>query len=99
AQGAHVVHDLASGVHGGAGDFSLVSIHGEDCAGPLAQDIFNHRHNAAQLFVGGNAAFHHGRSGPGGFATDVEQVCAVVEHLERVGHGAVAGQKFAAIGK
>ena len=65
----------------------------------FAQHIFNHRHNATQLFFRGDAAFNHGRSRPRGLTANVEQVSAIVEHFESVGHGMVAGQKFPAVRK
>ena len=99
AQRAHVIHDLAAGVDRGARHLGFVCIHGENGPGALAQHVFHHGHDAAQLFRRGNPAFNHGRSRPRGFSANVQQVSAVIEHFERVGHGMVAGQEFSAVRK
>ena len=99
AQRAYVIHDLAAGVDRGARHLGLVGIHREDGPGALAQHVFHHGHDAPQLFRRGNAAFNHRRSRPGGLSANVEQISAVIEHFESMGHGMVAGQEFAAVRK
>src|SRR5580765_6460959 len=99
AESAYVVHNFASGIDGGTRHHGFVSVHGQDSVRPFTHHIFNHRHNTAQLFFGRNAAFNHGRSGPRGLSANIQQVSAIIEHFERMGHGMVASQTFAPVRK
>src|SRR5262249_3182429 len=53
----HIVHDLCSGIYGGAGDLGLISVHGQYGVRTLPQNIFNHGHDAVQFFLCRYAGF------------------------------------------
>ena len=62
----------------------MEGVYGEDGAGPFFQDGCDDGEDAGLFFVGGEG----GGVGAGGFAADVEDVCAFVEHLYGLGEGA-----------
>ena len=68
-------------------------------SGRCSQDGFDDRQDAGLLFGGGERS----GVGAGGFAADVEDVGALVEHLERLGEGALRGMlgrvEVAAVGE
>ena len=96
---ADVVDDLGSGGDGLLGSGGVEGVYRQDGLGALSEDGFDDGEDAALLFLRGK------RSGIGasGFAADVEDVSAFVEHLEGVSYGAVwravGGVKVAAVGE
>ena len=84
---ADVVDDFGSGFDGGAGGGGVVGVDGEDGFGALFEDGFDDGEDAGLFFVGGEG----GGVGAGGFAADVEDVGAFVEHVEGLGEGAFRG--------
>jgi hypothetical protein len=99
AQGADVIHNLCTGVDRGACNLGFVSIHGKDRVRTLTQHVFNHWHDAAEFFPGGNARFSDLCSRPGRFAANVQHVRALIQHFKGVGHGVFAGKKFSTVRK
>ena len=75
---ADIVHDLGACSDGERGGGGMVGIDREDSLGLFLEDRFDDRKNAGLLLFGRE------RNGPGagGFAADIEQVRAVVEHLQ-----------------
>ena len=71
---------IRDGVLGGGG---VVGVDREDGGGGLFEDGFDDGEDAGLLFFGGE----RGGVGAGGFAADVEEVGAFVEHLEGVVYG------------
>ncbi len=96
---ADVVDDLGSGFDGAAGGGGVEGVDGEDGAGMLFEDGFDDGEDAGLLFVGGEWM----GVGAGGFAADVEDVGAFVEHflglLEGSFGGVRGGVEEAAVGE
>ncbi len=84
---AHVVDNLSSGFDGKASGGRVVSIDGEDGGGPLLQKGFDDREDARLFFFGRE------RDGVGasGFAAEVEDVGAFIEHAEGLRNGSFGG--------
>ena len=62
-------------------------VYGDDGAGALFEDGFDDGEDAGLLLFGGE----WGGVGAGGFAADVEDVGAFIEHREGLGEGSVGG--------
>ncbi len=96
---ADVVDDLGSGFDGAAGCGGVEGVYGEDGGGFFFEDGFDGWEDARLLFVGGERC----GVGAGGFAADVENGCAFVEHLQGLlkgSFGRVArGVEEAAVGE
>ena len=84
---ADIVDDLGSGCDGEARGGGVEGVDGEDGVGALFQDGFDDGEDAGLLPCGGESS----RVGAGGFAADVEDLCAFVEHLHGVCDGSVGG--------
>ena len=92
---ADVVDDLGAGFDGEAGGFGVVGVDGEDGIGPCLENRLQHRQHARLLFRGGDGD----GVGAGGFAAEVEDAGAVVEHVERMFESGGNVLEPAAIGK
>ena len=96
---ADVVDDLGPGFDGASGGGGVVGVYGDDGGGALFEDGFDDREDAGLFFFGGE----RDGVGAGGFAADVEEVGAFVEHLEGVGYGSgggvFGGVEVAAVGE
>ncbi len=84
---ADVVDDLGSGFDGAAGGVGVEGVDGEDGFGALLQDGCDDGKDAGLLFF----CRERRGVGAGGFAADVEDVGAFVEHGEGVGEGSFGG--------
>ena len=84
---ADIVDDLGSGFDGCACGGGVECVDGEDGAGLCFQDGRDDGEDAGLFFVGGEWC----GVGPRGFATDVEDVCAFVDHLCGLGEGTFGG--------
>ena len=84
---ADVVDDLGSGFDGAAGGGGMKGVDGEDGFGFLFEDGLDDGEDAGLFFFGGE----RGGVGAGGFAADVEDVGAFVEHGDGLGEGAFGG--------
>ncbi len=84
---ADVVDDLGSGFDGAARGGGVEGVDGEDGFGALLQDGCDDGEDAGLLFFGGERR----GVGAGGFAADVEDVGAFVEHFYGLGEGAFGG--------
>ena len=84
---ADVVDDFCSGFDGVTGGDGVEGVDGENGVGTLLQDCGYDGEDAGLLFVGGE----RGCVGAGGFAADVEDVGAFVEHGEALDDGAFGG--------
>lgn len=93
---AHVVDDLRTGCDGGARGRGFVSVDGDDGRGTLAKDGFDYGKNAVEFFLRRDRRM---RPWTCRFATDVEDVRAVIEQLQCVCDGFFRGKKFAALGE
>jgi hypothetical protein len=96
---ADVVDDFCSGFDGVAGGAGVEGVDGEDGFGTSLEDGFDDGEDAGLFFFGGE-----GRGvGAGGFAPDVEDVGAFVEHRHGLGEGAfgsvLGGVEVAAVGE
>jgi hypothetical protein len=74
---ADVVDDLCSGLDSAAGGACVKGVDGEDGVGLVFEDGFDGGEDAGLFLVGGERR----GVGTGGLAADVEDVCALVEHL------------------
>lgn len=96
---ADVVDDLGSGFNGVTCSVCVEGIDGEDGFGALLQDGLDDGEDAGLLFAGGE----RGGVRAGGFAADVENVGAFVEHGEGLREGSfggvLGGVKVAAVGE
>jgi hypothetical protein len=84
---ADVVDDLGSGFDGEAGGGGVEGVDGEDGLGAVFEDGCDDGEDAGLLFVGRE----WGGVGAGGFAADVEDVGAFVEHRECLREGSFGG--------
>lgn len=84
---ADVVDDLGSGFDGKAGGGGMECVYREDGVRLLFQDGDDDGEDAGLLFCWGERS----GVGAGGFAADVQDVSAFVEHLERLGEGTFGG--------
>jgi len=84
---ADIVDDLDSSFDAELRGAGVEGVDGEDGIGSLSEDGFDDREDAGLLLFSGERS----RVGPSGFAADVEDVRAFVEHLEGVGDGADRG--------
>ncbi len=88
-QAADVVHDVGACLQCGCGDGGVAGVDGDAGGGVALPEGGNDGEDAAQLFV----LCHRGGAGAGGFAADVDDVCALVQHalgvLQCGGGGAV----------
>jgi len=84
---ADVVDDLGSGFDGAAGGGGVEGVDGEDGLGALLQDGLDDGEDAGLFFFGGE----RGGVGAGGFAADVEDIGALVEHGDGLGEGSFGG--------
>jgi hypothetical protein len=78
---ADVVDDLGPGFDGVLRGAGVEGVDGEDGLGSLFEDGFDDGKDAGLLLVGRE----RGRVGAGGFAADVEDLRAFVEHFHRLG--------------
>ena len=92
---ADVVDDLGAGLDGEAGGFGVVGVDGEDGVGAGGEDGAEDGQYAGLLFGGGDGD----GVGAGGFAAEVEDVGAFVEHCERVVEGGGGVEELAAVGE
>lgn len=96
---ADVVDDFGSGFDGVAGCSGVEGVDGEDGLGTLLEDGFDDRDDARLFFFGGEGC----GVGTGGFAPDVEDVGAFVEHRHGLGEGpfgsVLGGVEVAAVGE
>ena len=84
---ADVVDDLGSGFDGEAGGAGVEGVDGQDGFGVVLPDGFNDRECTGLLFV----CCERVGVGAGGFAADVEDICAFSEHLSCLFKGAFWG--------
>ena len=96
---ADVVDDLGSGFDGVAGGGGVEGVDGEDGFGALLEERFDDGEDAGLFFAGGEG----GGVGAGGFAADVEDIGAFVEHFDGLFEGAfrgvLGGVEVAAVGE
>src|ERR1700712_5768426 len=96
---ADVVDDLGSGFDGKERCGRVEGVDGEDGFGFVLEDGCDDGEDAGLLFFGGERS----RVGAGGFAADVEDLCALFEHLQGVGEspvgGGFGGVEVAAVGE
>jgi len=96
---ADVVDDLGSGLDGAAGCGGVEGVDGEDGLGAVFEDGLDDGEDAGLFFFWGE----RGGVGTGGFAADVEDVGAFVEHGDGLGEGAfggvLGGVEVAAVGE
>lgn len=84
---ADVVDDFGSGFDGRLGSGGVEGVDGKNGFGFLFEDGFDDGEDAGLLFVCGE----RGCAGAGGFAADVEDAGALVEHFECLCNGAFGG--------
>jgi len=96
---ADVVDDLGSGFDGKAGGGGVEGVDREEGFGTLLQDGGNHGKDTGLLLFGGERC----GVGASGFAADVEDVGAFVEHLDGLSEGpfgsVLGGVKVTAVGE
>ncbi len=96
---ADVVDDLDSGFDGVASGGCVEGVDGEDGFGALFEDGFDDGEDAGLLLVG----CERGGVGAGGFAANIDDAGALVEHLEGLGEGSfggvLGGVEVAAVGE
>ncbi len=85
---ADVVDDLGSGFDGEAGGGGVVSVDGEDGLRGVFQERFDNREDTGLFFFGRERS----GVGAGGFAAEVEDIGAFVEHAEGLGERRVPGR-------
>ena len=84
---ADIVDDLGSGFDGAAGGGSVEGVDGEDGFGAVLEDGGNDRQDAGLFFF----CCERRCVWAGGFAADVEDVGALVEHGDGLGEGSFGG--------
>ena len=84
---ADVVDNFGSGFDGAACGGGVVGVDGEDGCGALFEEGFDDGEDAGLFFFWGE----RGGVGAGGFAAEVENVGAFIEHLEGLGEGSFGG--------
>ncbi len=96
-----VVDDFGAGGDGGASGFGFICINREHRFGTVAENGFDDGEDAVLLLLGadGIVGAEFLGAGAGGFAADVDEVGALIEHGEGVLDGGVRVEKRAAIGE
>ena len=89
----HVVDDRGTHAHGGLGNLDMTRIDRDN--GAALSKRTNHRQHAARLLVGRDGR----EAGARGLAAHVDDVGAVVEHLEAVRGGGLGIHVLAAVAK
>jgi hypothetical protein len=96
---ADIVDDLGSGFDPELCGAGVEGVDGEDGLGSLFEDGFDDGEDAGLLLVGGE----RGRVGASGFATNVEDLCAFIEHSHGLGQcsfgSILGGVEVAAVGE
>src|SRR5262249_26015755 len=93
-QGRHVVDDVGARLEGLPRDLGLAGVDGKRDVAARRQ-LAHDGDDAAEFLVEGDGF----GVGAGGFAADVEQVGALADEFEAVGHGGVGGGVPAAVGE
>jgi len=91
---AGIVDDLGAVFNGEFGHFRFVSVHG-DRNGQFVAQALQHRNETPQFFGGGDTRGF----GPRGLRPNIDDVRALLLHLDRAREGAVGVHIFSAIGK
>ena len=94
-QTADVVHDVGADSQGGCGDGGVTGVDGDAGGGVALPEGGNDGENAAHFLILG----HRGGAGAGGFAADVDDVCALVQHALGVLQGGSCGGVLPAVGE
>lgn len=92
---ADIVDDVGSGEDGGTGGSRLICIHGDYRLGTFAEEGFEDGEDTVLFLLSCEGL----RAGPRGFAADVDEVRARVEHGESLAEGRVGGEEEAAVGE